>query len=104
MEFNKLVRDKIPEKWNPKYGKNPKTHIANNKEFYEKLKEKLSEEVKEFLREDNPEELADILEIIYSIIEVKGISKQKLENYRKLKEEKSGAFKKRLILENSEDN
>ena len=102
MEFNKLVRDKIPNTWNPKYGKNPKIHIANDEEFYEKLKEKLSEETKEFLRE-NDEELADILEVIYTICESKNISKEDLEKLRKERVEKSGAFKKRIILESSED-
>jgi predicted house-cleaning noncanonical NTP pyrophosphatase (MazG superfamily) len=103
MEFNKLVRDKIPDNWNPKYGKNPKIHIADEEEFYNKLKEKLLEETQEFLKEDNENELADILEIIYTISNFKNISKEELENLRKLKEEKSGAFKRRIILENSED-
>ena len=103
MKFNKLVRDKILDNWNSKYGKNPKTHIANEKEFYNKLKEKLLEETLEFLKEDDNEELADILEIIYAIASFKNIKKEKLENIRKLKEKESGAFKKRIILENSED-
>ncbi len=103
MEFNKLVRDKIPDNWNPKYGKNPKTHIANEEEFYNKLKEKLLEETQEFLKENNKDELADILEIIYTIASFKNISKEELENLRKSKEEKSGVFKRKIILENSED-
>ena len=46
MEFNKLVLDKVPDNWDSKYGKNPKTHIANEEEFYNKLKEKLLEETR----------------------------------------------------------
>ena len=103
MEFNKLVRDKIPDNWNPKYGKNPKVHIADNEEFYEKLKEKLLEETKEFLREDNEMEIADILEVIYALCEYKQISKETLESIRNERVKKSGAFKKRIILEKSED-
>ena len=103
MEFNKLVRDKIPDNWNPKYGKNPKTHIAEDKEFYEKLKEKLLEETKEFLREDNENEIADILEVIYALCDYKEISKENIESIRKNREMKSGAFKKRIILEKSEE-
>ena len=103
MEFNKLVRDKIPENWNPKYGKNPKTHTAEDKEFYEKLKEKLLEETKEFIREDNETELADILEVIRAICEYKKMSNEDLEKIRKQRVEKSGAFKKRIILERSEE-
>jgi predicted house-cleaning noncanonical NTP pyrophosphatase (MazG superfamily) len=103
MEFNKLVRDKIPDNWNSKYGKNPKTHIADEEEFYSKLKEKLLEETREFLKEDSNDELADLLEIVYTIASFKHINKEELENLRKSKEQRSGAFKKRIILENSED-
>ncbi|MFA5258635.1 MAG: nucleoside triphosphate pyrophosphohydrolase [Candidatus Pacearchaeota archaeon] len=103
MEFNKLVRDKIPNNWNSKYGKNPKTHIANDEEFYDKLKDKLLEETREFLKEDNSDELADILEIVYTIAKFKNLNLNELEALRKSKEQKSGAFKKRIILENSED-
>ena len=103
MEFNKLIRDKVIENWDPKYGKNPKTHIADNKEFYERLKEKLLEETKEFLREDNETEITDILEVIYALCEYKNISKEEIESMRKQREQKRGGFKRRIILESSED-
>jgi len=98
MKYNKLVRDKIPEIIKQK-GENPITHIANDEEYWEKLKEKLEEEVKEFLENSNQEELVDILEVIYAIQDFKKINKEKLENLRKKKAEERGRFKNKIILD-----
>ena len=98
MKYNKLVRDKIPEIIKQK-GKIPITHIADNEEYWQKLKEKLKEEVDEFLQDGNEEELADILEVFYTICDVKSIDKQKLELLRKKKAEERGGFKYKIILD-----
>ena len=98
MKYNKLVRDKIPEIIKST-GKIPLTHIASDEEYFLKLKEKLQEEVDEFLKDDNPEELADILEVVYAISEFKKTSKEELESIRKNKAEKRGTFKGKIILE-----
>ena len=78
MKYNKLVRDKIPEiiKRNNQI---PKTHIADDIEYWEKLKEKLQEETSEFIKDNNEDELADILEILYAICDFKNIDKNHLE-------------------------
>ncbi|KKW17516.1 MAG: hypothetical protein UY58_C0002G0002 [Candidatus Magasanikbacteria bacterium GW2011_GWA2_50_22] len=98
MQYNKLVRDKIPAIIT-KQGLTPITHVADAEEYYQKLKEKLQEEVEEFLKESNEEELADILEVIYSICEFKEIDKANLESRRLNKAEKRGGFRERVILE-----
>lgn len=98
MQFNKLVRDNIPEiiKQN---GENPITHIADDNEYWLKLKEKLQEEVDEFMKDSNEEELADILEVIYAICDFKKINKKNLEELRIKKAVKRGGFSKKIILD-----
>jgi len=98
MKYNKLVRDKIPEHIKSE-GRLPITHIANNKEYGKKLKEKLQEEIKEFFKNETIEEMADIQEVINAICCYKRFNKKKLESIRKKKAKDRGAFKKKIILE-----
>lgn len=98
MKYDKLVRDKIPEIIKQK-GEIPTTHVADDEEYWQKLKEKLKEEVDEFLKTGSEEELADILELIYAICDFKKIDKQTLELLRKKKAEKRGGFKDKIILD-----
>jgi len=98
MIYNKLVRDNIPDIIKQS-GETSVVHIAGDKEYGAKLKEKLEEEVGEFLKDDSKEELADILEVIYAICDLHKIDLQELESLRRSKAEKRGAFKKRIILE-----
>src|SRR3989338_2759391 len=98
MQHNKLVRDKIPEIIR-KNGEVPIIHLADNQEYWQKLKEKLQEEVDEFIKDEKEEELVDILEVINAITEFKKIDKDKLEHLREKKAEEKGRFKERIILE-----
>lgn len=68
--YNKLVRDKIPEIIKEK-NQECSRHVANENEYRTSLQDKLTEEVKEFLTEPNEKELADILEVINAINELK---------------------------------
>ena len=98
MKYNKLVRDKIPEKLKNK-GLEYITHIASDEEYNKKLLEKLSEEVNEFLIDKNEEELADILEVIDAIIEYKNFDKENIKKLKQKKKEKNGGFKYKIILD-----
>ena len=64
----------------------------------------MTEEIKEFKKSGNVEELADLLEIIYAICDLKGIDKRKIESIRKKKAKERGAFKKQIILERTKNN
>lgn len=97
-EYKKLVRDKIPQiiKSN---GEEPKTRILDDEEYLKELNIKLTEEVKEYLEDGNVEELADIVEVIYGILDVKKVTLEEFENIRKSKVEKRGAFKEKIFLD-----
>ena len=92
----KLVRDRIPEIIEAS-GKTPITHIASDEEYWKELKIKFLEEVNEYLKDDNEEELADVLEVMDAICEFKKIDKEELERARLDKKEKRGGFDKRII-------
>ena len=98
MKYNKLVRDRIPEIIKQK-GETPVTHIANDEEYWKKLKEKLREEANEFSANEKDEELADILEVIHAVCDFKRIDFKSLEKIRAKKNSERGGFKARIILD-----
>ena len=95
----KLVRDKIPEIILKATGKSAKVVVLGDDEYEKALKRKLQEEVKEFLESGETEELADVLEVVYSLSKVKGVSWNELEELRRKKREERGGFEKKLWLE-----
>ena len=100
-EYNKLVRDNIPEIIE-KDGEKPITHIAEDEEYEKALMEKLQEEVNEFLTEPSKKEMADVLEVLYAIAKLKGFDLDEVEKVRQERAEKRGGFNKRIILERTE--
>jgi predicted house-cleaning noncanonical NTP pyrophosphatase (MazG superfamily) len=97
MEYHKAIRDKIPERIEKSgYSYNVKT--LSDEDFLIEIEKKLTEEVTEYQADKNPEELADILEVIYAIAKRRGVSKEKLEEIRINKFEERGGFDKNLFL------
>ena len=97
MQYNKAIRDKIPEIIQ-KDGHSCSVKTLPDEEFLEQLEKKLSEEVTEYQNDKNPEELADILEVIYRIAQLKGVSKEELGKIRIKKSEERGGFDKNLFF------
>lgn len=100
MRYNKLVRDKIPEYIKSKGG-TPVTHIADDTEYWQKLKEKFQEELDEFNKDESIEEIADILEVIDAICDFKKFDKKELEEIKNKKADDRGKFEGKIILEES---
>lgn len=99
--YNKLVRDRIPEIIE-KDGRKVKTRILNDEEYRKQLNKKLQEEVKEYLEDNNVEELADIVEVVYGILNSMNVTIDEFEKVRKNKKEKNGGFEKKIYLEEAE--
>lgn len=97
-EFNKLVRDRIPEVIQED-GKEPEIHIADDDEYSERLIKKLEEEVEEFLKSREVDELADILEVVHAIRKDRGVPVEELQKKREKKAEERGRFDEGIVLE-----
>ena len=95
--YNKLVRDKIPEIIEAD-GKCCKTEILSDEEYIKMIDAKLDEELAEYHEDQNIEELADLMEVIYSAAEARGYSVEELEAVRLAKVEKRGTFKEKTLL------
>jgi predicted house-cleaning noncanonical NTP pyrophosphatase (MazG superfamily) len=98
MRYNKLVRDRVPAIIE-KEGRKAVTRTASEEEFLQKLGGKMLEEAEEFLQTGETEELADVLEAIYAICNLRKISLGQLEEIRKRKAAERGGFSKRVLLE-----
>ncbi len=102
VNHNKAIRDKIPEIIRES-GKECNVKTLSDEEFLEKLEAKLHEEVSEYQESKSLEELADILEVINRILEIKGIPKKKLEEIRIMKKDERGGFEENLFLIDTEE-
>lgn len=95
--YEKLVRDKIPEIIE-KSGKWCEAEILSDEKYLEMIDRKLDEELAEYHKDQNIEELADLLEVIYAATKARGYSIEELEKVRAEKAEKRGGFDKKLLL------
>ena len=95
--YNKLVRDRIPEIIESS-GKTCTTEILSPEEYLRMLDAKLDEELAEYHKDQNIEELADLLEVIHAAAIARGYTLEDLEQIRAEKAGKRGGFEKRILL------
>lgn len=100
--YRKLVRDKIPDIIRGK-GEVPVTRALGDEEYLEALHQKLSEELTEYLRADSREErlmeFCDLCEVMAAAAAAQGFSAAEIQAGRLKKNEKNGAFGRRIYLE-----
>ena len=95
--YNKLVRDKILAIIEAG-GEKANIRILETEEYRYELERKLDEEVSEFHRDQNLEELADILEVVYGLASSLGHSQDDLLEVYRRKHEARGGFEDRIYL------
>lgn len=95
--YNKLVRDRIPEIIDAA-GKVCVTDILPEDDYIRMVDAKLDEELAEYHKDQNIEELADLLEVLYAAAKARGYTREQLEQVRAAKAEKRGGFDKRILL------
>ena len=100
--YDKLVRDKIPEVIRAS-GRQAVWRILTEKEYMEELEEKLYEEVREYQEDKSLEEMADVLEVLYSICSARGYTVAELEAEREKKVKNRGGFQNRIFLEYADE-
>ena len=95
--FKKLVRDNIPDMItrNNQIGE---FIIYPEADFENELILKLGEESGEYLESKNPEELADILEVLMELAKIRDIPFSEIEAIRQEKLKVRGGFGNRIFL------
>lgn len=93
----KLVRDRIPEIIESS-GKTCTVEILSDEDYLRMVDAKLDEELAEYHKDQNIEELADLLEVIYAAAKARGYSTEHLEAVRAEKAAKRGAIDKKILL------
>ncbi|MFB6808821.1 nucleoside triphosphate pyrophosphohydrolase [Streptomyces sp. NPDC056387] len=95
----KLVRDRIPQIIRAD-GLDPEVYVADPAEYRQRLRAKLAEEVAEYMEADEthaPEELADVLEVVFALAADLGVDGAQLEGIRASKAEQRGGFSERIV-------
>ena len=100
--YNKLIRDNLIEKMENK-GLKVEYHILEEDEYDKELDKKLKEEVNEYIEDYSIEEMADVMEVIYTIMEHRNIKMEDVEKARIEKRYKNGAFNKKIFLESADE-
>ncbi|MFA5358473.1 MAG: nucleoside triphosphate pyrophosphohydrolase [Patescibacteria group bacterium] len=102
-EYNKLIRDKIPEYIASQGGKS-ETRTLEDAEYRSELYKKLLEESQELVEKQGGDkqevinEIADVLEVLEAIMKLEGLSQQEVVDRQQQKREERGSFDKKIFL------
>lgn len=100
--YNKLIRDKNVKIMEDK-GCKVTYEILDDKRYGDELDKKLKEEVNEYLADYSIEEMADVMEVIYALLDYRGVSMDEVEKIRIEKRNRKGAFKDKIFLKDVEE-
>ena len=95
--YNKLVRDHIPEIIESD-GRKCTTEILSDDRWLQMLDAKLDEELAEYQESKSLEELADLLEVMRTVVKARGWNWEQLEQVRQEKAARRGGFEKKILL------
>ena len=95
--YHKLVRDRIPELIEAS-GKTCVTEILSDGDYLRMLDAKLDEELAEYHKDQNIEELADLMEVINASAIARGYTLAQLEQIRLEKAASRGSFHQKILL------
>lgn len=104
MNYNKLVRDKIPEIYQ-KEGNVCITEQLEIEEYATRLMEVLQEEMQSFKNAFDEEDdelavkkIADVEEVLYAVLDLIGVEKDSFEKIRLANKQKYGGYQGRILL------
>jgi predicted house-cleaning noncanonical NTP pyrophosphatase (MazG superfamily) len=101
-EYPKLVRDKIPEIVKAHEGIDAPTKILDDEEYLAYLLKKVVEEATELSETETDdhlqEEIADVYEIIDSILKLKHMNRDDVLKVQDEKRAKRGGFEQRILM------
>ena len=100
--YNKLIRDKNVEIMEKK-GCKVTYEILGDERYREELDKKLKEEVLEYLEAYDIEEMADVMEVIYTMLDYTGVTMEDVEKVRVEKRNRKGGFKNKVFLKDVEE-
>ena len=96
---DKLVRDNIPKIINDQEKQSCEYYtIENEEEYFKYLVRKVIEEINEFYETPTSEEMADVVEVLLTIGQLKKLNYKTIEQTRLNKLIEKGGFKKKYVL------
>lgn len=98
-EYDKLVRDEIPRVIRED-GATPVTDRVDGEAYERRLAAKLREEAAEFAADRDPEELADVVEVVETLLDAVG--RERVAAARRRKATERGRFEEGVVLERVE--